>query len=208
MFSVWQELLCLLRYICLVVEGCLYNASSALGSVHQFVFYVLFLSLTLALLFSLFGFLFFISLSLQFLLLLFFLIREREREENCCCSGQARREGEIVSSFWIFFESISIQISFSVFIYFKLCNWLCGGQFGKGFCSIMTLHGEGPTGKEGVHSGLHQSTSPCEFRQWLKEVANQCVCCVAFEYVHVWFNIVSVGKSFGCFWGQNRSVIG
>ncbi len=172
--------------------------------------FMFFFSLLLLLCFSLS--LVFCSLSLSLSLFsscfCFSFWSEREREENCCCSGQARREGEIVSSFWIFFESISIQISFSVFIYFKLCNWLCGGQFGKGFCSIMTLHGEGPTGKEGVHSGLHQSTSPCEFRQWLKEVANQCVCCVAFEYVHVWFNIVSVGKSFGCFWGQNRSVIG
>lgn len=137
MFSVWQELLCLLRYICLVVEGCLYNASSALGSVHQFVFYVLFLSLTLALLFSLFGFLFFISLSLFSSCFCFSFWSEREREKKTVVvvGKQGGRE-RLYLAFEYFLRAFRFK-SPSLFLYISNCaTGYVGGNLERVFVQL------------------------------------------------------------------------
>lgn len=101
------------------------------------MFYVLFLSLTLALLFSLFGFLFFISLSLSSVPAFAFLFDQREREKKTVVvvGKQGGRE-RLYLAFEYFLRAFRFK-SPSLFLYISNCaTGYVGGNLERVFVQL------------------------------------------------------------------------
>lgn len=146
MFSVWQELLCLLRYICLVVEGCLYSlvlllqCQQCIGlSSSVCVLCSFSLSYSCSAFFSLWFLVLYLSLSSVPAFAFLFDQRERERRKlllQWATKEGGRERGRLYLAFEYFLRAFRFK-SPSLFLYISNCaTGYVGGNLERVFVQL------------------------------------------------------------------------